>query len=32
MLMPSICGENMFDVFFRDPFFDSSDMMKLEKN
>ena len=31
MLMPSIFGENMFDEFFRDPFFDSSDMKKLEK-
>ena len=31
MLMPSIFGENMFDEFFRDPFFDSRDMKKLEK-
>lgn len=31
MLMPSIFGENMFDEFFRDPFFDSKDMKKLEK-
>ncbi len=31
MLMPSIFGENMFDEFFRDPFFDDRDMMKLEK-
>lgn len=29
--MPSIFGENMFDEFFRDPFFDSKDMKKLEK-
>ena len=32
MLMPSIFGENMFDEFFRDPFFDSKDMKTLEKN
>ena len=31
MLMPSIFGENMFDEFFRDPFFDDRDMKKLEK-
>lgn len=31
MLMPSIFGENMFDEFFRDPFFYSKDMKKLEK-
>ena len=31
MFMPSIFGENMFDEFFRDPFFDSKDMKKLEK-
>ena len=31
MLMPSIFGENMFDEFFRDPFFDNRDMKKLEK-
>ena len=31
MLMPSIFGENMFDEFLRDPFFDSKDMKKLEK-
>ena len=31
MLMPSIFGQNMFDEFFRDPFFDDRDMKKLEK-
>ena len=30
-MLPSIFGENMFDEFFRDPFFDSRDMKKLEK-
>ena len=31
MLMPSIFGENIFDEFFWDPFFDSRDMKNLEK-
>ena len=31
MLMPSMFGEDMFDEFFRNPFFDDKDMKKLEK-